>query len=310
MRIKLLGFCLAGCLVALAAWWVHRNNSEVEIAPVTRDVRPQASPNGVAPLAQGAGPQASQAEKIPEKYRETVRKGLEYLVKNQFPDGHWEAAGGKHPVAMTGLVGLALLMEKDGPRRGRRFNATSAKAEYPANVRKAADWLMDKSQPGRDGLLFSEHASESARYMEGHGLATLFLAGVCQGESDAARGKKLTELLTRAVKYIAKAQSSQGGWYHTSRMEGHDFAVISTTAIQIQALQAAENAGIAIPGDAINDALEYLKMAIGEYEKTGPGQKSSRPADTAAALACRLNATSSRFNVNGRVDAEGTKDEL
>ena len=106
---------------------------------------------------------------------------------------------------------------------------------------------MEQSNPKRGGLIYSEHPSETSRYMQGHGLATLFLAGVCRDETDDARRKKLTEVLTRAVKYIVKAQSSAGGWYDTSKVEGHDFATISATVIQIQALQAAENAGIPVP---------------------------------------------------------------
>ena len=47
--------------------------------------------------------------------------------------------------------------------------------------------------------------------MYGHGLATLFLAGVYEnGRIDGPRQEKLNEIITRAVKYIVKAQSSQG----------------------------------------------------------------------------------------------------
>jgi hypothetical protein len=257
MKTKVLFFLLVGSLLALAAWLVHVPNS-------------------------------AQADDVPEKYRETVHKGLEYLVKNQFKDGHWEGDGGKHPVAMTGLVGLALLMEK--PRlRTRRGKPISNEGKYTDQIRKAVDWLMDNSRPGRQGLIFSDHPSETARYMQGHGLATLFLAGACADERDSTRRKKLTDTLARAVKYIVKAQSTQGGWYHTSKVEGHDFDTISATVIQIQALQAAENAGIPCPSEAFTDAQEYLKMAIGRYEeKAKPGQNGSRQTDTAAALACRF----------------------
>src|SRR5262249_13326880 len=158
----------------------------------------------------------------------------------------WEGDDGEHPVAMTGLAGLALLMDDDGSKRSSRNEA-----KYWRNTYKAVDWLMAHGQAGRNGLIFSEHPSETGRYMQGHGLATLFLAGACKNEIDNARRKKLTEVLIHAVKYIVKAQSSQGGWYHTSKVEGHDFAVMSVTAIQIQALQAAENAGIPVPKETI-----------------------------------------------------------
>ena len=171
-------------------------------------------------------------------------------------------------------------------------------AKYSANIRKAADWLLDQTNAKRDGLIFSEHPSETARYMEGHGLATIFLAGACEWERDARR-KKVTDVLTRAVKYIVKAQSSQGGWYNTSKVEGHDFDTISATVIQIQALQAAENAGIPVPREAISDAQEYLKKATGEYAERGkPGQNRGPTAEMAAALACRYNSGL----VNGRRD--------
>ena len=62
------------------------------------------------------GPSPVQADEVPEKYRDTVHKGLEYLAKNQFKDGHWEGDGGQHPVAMTGLAGVALLMEGSNQR--------------------------------------------------------------------------------------------------------------------------------------------------------------------------------------------------
>ena len=91
-----------------------------------------------------AGAESSPGDEIPEKYRETVHKGLEYLVKSQCQDGHWEGEGGQHPVAMTGLAGLALFME----RRSDAGRAHDPNRKYTANIRKAVDWLMDKSQAG------------------------------------------------------------------------------------------------------------------------------------------------------------------
>jgi hypothetical protein len=301
MRSKLLGLSAVACLVAVAAWLVHRNDGGTE--------------SEFAASAHAAEPQASQAQKTADGSRETTARGLEYLVKHQFADGHREGDGGKHPVAMTGLVGLALLMEKDDLQRGRglgRLKEDFASAKYVVNLRKAADWLMEQSQHKRDGLIFSEHFSETTRYMEGHGLATLFLAGMCRDETDPARQKKLTEAVTRAVSYIAKAQSSQGGWYHTSRLEGHDFDDVLVTAIQIQALQAAENAGIALAGSVLQDALEYMKAALEKKETGQPEHNSSGLAATAAALACRLNTTgvSRRINGDRGINPAELKDEL
>src|SRR5262249_32175158 len=122
MKSKLLLILLTGCIVGVAAWVVR-------------------------------GPGPAQADEVPEKYRDTVDKGLEYLAKNQAKDGHWEGHDGKHPVAMTALAGIAFLME----------GSTLKNGKYSANLRKAADWLMAQSKAGRDGLIYSDHPSETDR---------------------------------------------------------------------------------------------------------------------------------------------------
>jgi hypothetical protein len=155
MKAKIVSMVAASGLLAAAAWFVQ-------------------------------APSDAQAVALPVEYREMIRKGLDYLAGKQFADGHWEAEDGAQPVAMTGLAGLALLMEGDGDSLlslEDRIVGTANKENHAANVRKAADWLMGQSRPGRDGLIFSDHPSESSRYMQGHGLATLFLAGVRPWES-------------------------------------------------------------------------------------------------------------------------------
>jgi squalene cyclase len=172
MIYKILILLLAGILVVAAEWLVH------EPSPV-------------------------HAEEVPEKYRETVKKGLEYLINKQCEDGHWEGDEGKHPTAMTALAGMALLMEGEGTHKG--------KWKYAAQIRKTTDWLIANSRAERNGLIYSGHGSEIDRYMYGHGLATQFLTWAYPHEIDDARREKLHQVLTRAVKYIANAQSTQGG---------------------------------------------------------------------------------------------------
>jgi hypothetical protein len=254
MKARTLIYLLVGCVVVLAAWLVHT-------------------------------PRSVQADEVPEKYRDMVSKGLEYLVKHQHKDGHWEGDDGKHPVAMTGLVGLALLVEGNRDYlegRGR----TVSERKYKAEIRKAADWLLDNARP--DGLIYSGHPSETARYMQGHGLATLFLAGTLREESDGARIKKTYEVLSRAVEYIGKAQSTQGGWYYTSRVEGHDLDAFSASIIQVQALQAAEMAGTIPLRIPLSDGQQYLKNTVRKYDAAKPGQDIGRQVDTAAVLACQI----------------------
>ncbi len=235
---------------------------------------------------------AARADEIPEKYRETIRKGLEYLVKNQFKDGHWGANGDQYPVSMTALAGMALLMEGSTIREGK----------YAQNIRRAADWLMDRSMKGgnRDGLIGNpDHPTEAGRYMYGHGFGLLFLASVYGDEDDRERRERLKDILTRAVKYAAAAQSTQGGWFYTSKTEGHDQDEGSVTITQVQALRAARNGGIPVPKQTIKKTYEYLKNSTtaqgGVVYSLGRGGMRApvggeRPALTAAAIACLFNA--------------------
>ena len=235
----------------------------------------------------------ARADEIPEKYKDQIRKGLDWLAKNQQKDGHWAANGDHHPVAMTGLAGLAMLMEGSTVRDGK----------YATNIRKAVEWIMDRSQKGnRNGLLGNpDHPSETGRYMYGHGFGLLFLASVYGDEEDRDRRDRLKDILTRAVKYTGNAQSTQGGWYYTSKQEdGHDSDEGSVTVTQMQGLRACREAGIPVNKDIMKKGYDYLKKSttqrggvvysLGRGGFGGAAVGGERPALTAAAIACLFSA--------------------
>ena len=178
-----------------------------------------------------------------------------------------------------------MLMEGSTVREGR----------YKDHIRKATDWLLDKSQKQnqRDGLIFSEQATEAGRYMYGHGFATLFLACVYGEEEVRERREKMKDILTRAVRYIANAQSSKGGYFYILRVEGNDADEGSVTVTQLQALRACRNAGISVPKNVIDKAGKYLKDSTtpdgGVRYQLGDGGP-GKPALTAAAISCLFSA--------------------
>jgi hypothetical protein len=240
----------------------------------------------------------ARADEIPEKYKENIRKGLDYLAKQQQKDGHWAANGDHHPVAMTGLAGLAMLMEGSTVRDGK----------YATNIRKAADWLMDRSQKGqRDGLIGNpDHPSEQGRYMYGHGFAMLFLASVYGEEDDRERRERLKGILTRAAVYTGNAQSIHdeggvkfGGWFYNSAKDGHNSDEGSVTVTQMQGLRACRDAGIAVNKDIMKRGYDYLRKSttarggvVYSYARGAGGAPAGgeRPALTAAAIACLFSA--------------------
>jgi hypothetical protein len=226
------------------------------------------------------------ADEIPAKYREVIRKGLEYVVKHQQRDGHWEGNGGQYPSTITALCGMTLLMEGSTMREGK----------YAENIRKAVDWFMERSQT--NGLLGNpNNATESMRYMYGHGYGLLFLAQAYGEEEDGERRRKLEDILTRAVDFTGKAQTSRGGWGYVSASDGGGFDEGSVTITQVQALRAARNAGIVVPKSIVDKAHEYLKQATTErggviYSLANGGafNGAERPPLTAAAISCLFSA--------------------
>ena len=106
--------------------------------------------------------------------QDSIRKGLEYLAKTQNKsDGNWEALGGAYPTTITGLAGMAFLLEGSTMREGK----------YSQNIKKAVEWFLKRSQP--NGLLGNpNNPAEASRYMYGHGFGLLFLASVYGEEEE------------------------------------------------------------------------------------------------------------------------------
>jgi hypothetical protein len=219
--------------------------------------------------------------------QESIRKGLEWLAKNQTREGNWEANGGQYPTSMTAFAGMCFLMEGSTIREGK----------YSQNIKKAVDWFMKRSQP--NGLLGNpNNPTEASRYLFGHGFGMMFLACVYGEEEDEKRRKDLEKLLTKAVEFCGKAQTDMGGWGYVSAAEGNNFDEGSVTITQLQGLRACRNAGIAVPKSIIDKSVEYLKKSTTTnggiiYSLHNAGgvapAGTERPPLTAAAVACAFS---------------------
>jgi hypothetical protein len=272
-RLSLLFVALVGCLVILAA------------SPSVDAQKDDPKPGKKKPKGG-----------IPAEYRKNVEKGLDWLKDAQEPDGHWGSDKGnpQYKMAMTGLTGVALLME----------GSTEKTGKYAKNIRKAVDWCLARAQKGKGdgkfGLISdTDDPQERVRYMYGHGFATLFLACAYGDMRDKKHQDTVKEVLTNAVQYIGKAQSSIGGFYYTSKLEGGDNDEGSVTVTQVQALRACKNAGIPVPNEIIKKSQDYLHKSTTQAGGVlyrcpkgvgAPAFGGERPALTAAAIACGFSA--------------------
>jgi len=236
-------------------------------------------------LALMLGPTAARGDEVPKEYHDTIKRGLTWLQKSQYKDGHWEGINGQYAISCTALGGMALLCEGSTIREGK----------YRDNIRRARDWLMDRCQS--NGLIgVATSSAEGGRYMYGHGFGMLFLSCVVGEEENAEKRRKLVEILEKAAKYTRDAQTNRGGWGYVSAKDGSNFDEGSVTITQMQGLRAARNAGVIVPTEAIKDGVKYLKDSTNEQGGVqyslawGAGRDSGRPALTAAAICCGFSA--------------------
>lgn len=88
--------------------------------------------------------------------------------------------------------------------------------------------------------------------MYGHGFATLFLAEVY----GTTKRKDLKQKLTAATELIVRSQNREGGWRYDPEPRDAD---LSVTICQMMALRAARNAGVYVPGETIESAVDYVR---------------------------------------------------
>ena len=215
--------------------------------------------------------------KDPEVQR-AVQRGLDWLASHQSRRGNWTANGGRYPTAMTAMAGVALLCE----------GSTTTQGKYAANIRAAVNYLLDHSRP--NGLIGDPNLDD--RYTYGHGFSMLFLSQVLGEEEDLERREQLVDVLSRAVVFCGQAQTEAGGWGYVSAADGQQFDEGSTTITQVQGLRGCRNAGIVVPKEIIDKAVNYIRKCTlpdgaVQYNIKGGG---GRPAITAAAIACLFNA--------------------
>ncbi len=216
---------------------------------------------------------------VTREMQSAVKSGLQFLKRNQSPDGSWRSAGGHgtYPTAMTGLAGMALVASGSTPTRG----------PYWREIRQSMDYLVKHADP-QTGVI-TEMSTEN-RNMYGHGFSLLYLASVYGMEEDAQRQQKLHGVLTRAVKLIERAQSGAGGWIYTPDSGGDEGSV---TVTQVQALRACRMGGIIVDKKTIDRAVDYIKKCQnpdGGISYSLGSRGASRPAISAAGVAVLYNA--------------------
>jgi hypothetical protein len=185
-------------------------------------------------------------ERVPQDVKLIYERGLSYLAATQQESGAW--SGGQSGSGITGLCLMAFLAHGEDPNFG----------QYSSNIQRAVRSII-RSQDPSTGYI--------PQRMYDHGFAMLALAEAYGTVDDATlwdagagRQRTIGEALELAVRCALTAQrkNSFGGWRYSPDSRDADTSVSGAVLV---GLLAARNAGIEVPDEAIDKALQYYKNA-------------------------------------------------
>ncbi len=210
--------------------------------------KPVAPPGGPAVDNETRIPGSAQnnalADEITPELTAAVTKGLAAMVKKQQEDGSFGGDRFGRSVAITALACLAYMADGNLPGRG----------PYGEQVSKGLEHIL--ANCAESGLVATDATTGP---MYGHGFATLFLGevyGMTAGGGDTALNARVHSALVKAVRLIQATQNSQGGWRYNPIPYDAD---VSVTICQVMALRSARNAGLEVPKETIDKAVEYIR---------------------------------------------------
>ena len=206
-----------------------------------------------------------------------VRRGLEWLARNQLKDGSWSLSGPyrsalhsdlDNPVAATAMALLAFHGDGHTHRRGR----------FRPNVARGWQWLSKEQDA--DGNFFHHEGSFNHSFYT-QGMCTIAICELYGMTKDP----EYKEPAERAVAYCLRTQGTAGGWKYSPNSHSD----LSVTGWVVMALQSAKMAGLDVPKEKLGRVEEFLDKVAAEggsryrYEP----QREPSLAMTAEGLLCR-----------------------
>ena len=185
-----------------------------------------------------------------DKTDDAIRRGVRFLMAQQDRDGAIQFP--KTVRNRTALTALSLL-------------AMGAVGHQPADdtpeglcMKRALAFVLRPGAQEPDGYFGKADGSR----MYGHGIVTLMLAEFLGMGADPEQDRLLANRCRAAIHLILRSQEvpksarDRGGWRYAPDSQDSD---LSATVWQVSALRAAKNAGIEVPKEAIDRAVEYIK---------------------------------------------------
>lgn len=188
---------------------------------------------------------------IPEGVRSLYSKSADYLARTQKNDGTWGKGAQFHGSETNGICGLcvmAFLSTGEDPNFGK----------YAVNIRRALRQIIRDQNP-KTGYIQGNmyvHGFSMLALSEAYGAVDDELLWAGQTKDDKTR--TIGEALELAVRLAVTSQKKNptDGWRYGPNDPSADTSIVGAV---LMGLLAARNAGIEVPDETIDKALEYMK---------------------------------------------------
>jgi len=215
---------------------------------------------------------------VPQDVQLIYDRGLEWLATNQSPEGGWNE--GDVGPGVTGMCIMAFLASGEDPNFG----------PYSENIRRAVRSMIRTQAESTGFFGGGGHGS-----MYHHGFAMLGLSEVYgvldedtlwDGDTGTEGRRSIGKSLELAVRATITSQKNNqwNAWRYSPEATDADTSVSGAV---LMGLLAARNAGIKVPDDGIDKALEYFRSMTtnrGEVGYSGIGGGGSNNLKSIAAL--------------------------
>ncbi len=207
----------------------------------------------VWPVAAAAqAPSIRSGDPVPRDVREIYDAGCRYLARTQDPSGTWKDS--QEGPGVTGMAMMVLLASGEDPNHG----------AYAANIRRALRSII-RSQDQSTGF-YGGNAGMGHSSMYHHGFAMLAMAEaygtvddrrLWSEEGGDGKGLSTGASLELAVKLAVTSAKKNplGAWRYSPDATDHDTSVSGAI---LMGLLGARNAGIEVPDETIDRAMDYF----------------------------------------------------
>jgi len=182
-----------------------------------------------------------------------VDRGLEFLARQQQPDGSFAAPTGGQP-GITSLCIMAFLSRGHVPGGG----------QYGRQLERAIEFVLSVQHP--NGLLSIDPAGTYAvgRSSYNHAIAGVML-GEVYGMTSGDLGLRIQQAILRALQFTRELQtrpkqlrSDKGGWRYV-RLSGTNDSDLTATVWHLMFYRSAQNAGFDVPKQYVDEATDYVR---------------------------------------------------